>query len=325
MGRLNSSFILHTIQPTVVKFPGFDKDSDAQALRKAMSGLGTDEKQIIEILCNRSNAQRQVLKAHYKATYGRDLVRNLKSELSGDFEDVIIGLMDEPAKYDARCLKKAMRGAGTDEAALLEILCARNNAEIAEIRKAYQDGGYGDLEKDLKSDTSGDLERLLVGLSVGARDEHAHPDGNQAMADAKALYEAGAAQWGTDESEFQRILVGRSFGHLRLVFRAYEEATGTSLKSVIKSEMSGDLKRGYLNIIKFIDDPVKYYVHKLHKAMKGAGTDESCLVRIFVMRCEVDLADIRHAYQAKYGRELKDDLEKEVSGDFKNALLALLH
>ncbi|XP_063968098.1 annexin A4-like [Lytechinus pictus] len=312
--------------PTVVPFPHFDKDVDAQGLRKAMKGLGTDEKAIINILCYRTNAQRQDIKLHYKTAFGRDLLDDLKSELSGDFEDVMLGLMDTPAMYDARCLKKAMKGAGTDEDAILEILCARNNAEIAAIKEAYKKGGFGskDLEKDLKGETSGDLKRLLVGLSVGARDEAASCDPTKVQADAKALYDAGAGQLGTDESEFQRIIVGRSRNHLRQVFAAYGSLTSKSIEDAIKSEMSGNVETGYLNLVRFINNPLEYYVKKLNKAMKGLGTDEACLVRIFVMRCEHDLGDIAHSYRAHHGTSLVDAIKSEVSGDFKRALVALL-
>lgn len=52
--------------------------NDVEALRKAMEGWGTDEAALIKIIANRSNAQRQAIKAQYKATYGRDLIEDLK-------------------------------------------------------------------------------------------------------------------------------------------------------------------------------------------------------------------------------------------------------
>ena len=41
-------------------------DADCQALRKAMKGLGTDEKAIINILTSRNNSHRYMLKQRYK-------------------------------------------------------------------------------------------------------------------------------------------------------------------------------------------------------------------------------------------------------------------
>ena len=62
----------------------------------------------------------------------------MKSEISGDFEHAIISLMQSPAEYDASELYWAMEGAGTNEAALIEIMATRSNAEIAAIKTAYK-------------------------------------------------------------------------------------------------------------------------------------------------------------------------------------------
>ena len=40
--------------------------------------------------------------------YGNTLDEDLKSELNGDFEDVIIALIEPKVEYDAQCLKNAI-------------------------------------------------------------------------------------------------------------------------------------------------------------------------------------------------------------------------
>lgn len=68
----------------------------------------------------------------------QDLVDELKSELSGKFEDVILGLMMTRAEFDALSVKKAVKGAGTDEKALIEVLCSRTNEEMKAAKDAYK-------------------------------------------------------------------------------------------------------------------------------------------------------------------------------------------
>ena len=69
---------------------------DVEGLRKAKEGWGTDEDTLIKILANRNNKQRQPIKVVYKATYGRDLVENLKKETLGKLEDAFVALFTEP-------------------------------------------------------------------------------------------------------------------------------------------------------------------------------------------------------------------------------------
>ena len=43
----------------------------AKDLKKAMKGIGTDEKRIIKVLCSHSNRDRQELKNNYLTMYGK--------------------------------------------------------------------------------------------------------------------------------------------------------------------------------------------------------------------------------------------------------------
>ena len=87
----------------------FNAESDTQALRNAMKGFGTDEKTIIDILSHRSSAQRQQIRIKYKSLFDKDLVRDLKSELSGSFERAAIALVMTPSEYDAQELRTAKK------------------------------------------------------------------------------------------------------------------------------------------------------------------------------------------------------------------------
>ncbi|KAM4029286.1 annexin A13 [Anomaloglossus baeobatrachus] len=311
--------------PTIKHHHDFNAERDCKALKKACKGLGTDEKAIIEILANRSSEQRQEIKLKYKTLYGKDLESVLKSELSGHFEKTALALLDRPCEFDAKELRKAMKGAGSNESLLIQILCTRANQQIRNIKESYKKLFGRDLEADVHSETSGYFRKILISLLQANRDEGLDIDKDLAGQDAKRLYEAGEARWGTDESEFNVILATRNYMQLRATFKAYEILHGKNIEDAIKSETSGDLKKAYLTIAQCTKDAQGYFAKRLYKAMKGAGTDEDMLIRILVTRAEIDLETIKQRYQELYKKSLADAIKSDTSGDFCRLLLALLH
>lgn len=125
--------------PTIVPYANFNAEEDGKKLRAAMKGFGTDEQAIIDILTARSNEQRQEIAVWFKNSLGRHLIDDLKSELGGKFEDVIIALMVKPDEYLCKQLHKAMAGMGTDESTLIEILCTKTNDELLRLLGTYED------------------------------------------------------------------------------------------------------------------------------------------------------------------------------------------
>lgn len=62
----------------------------------------------------------------------------IKSETSGNFEKLLVALVQPPAEYMAREMYEAVSGIGTNEGTLVEILCSGTNQEIRDMNAAYQ-------------------------------------------------------------------------------------------------------------------------------------------------------------------------------------------
>ncbi|XP_073334145.1 annexin A4 [Pagrus major] len=307
---------------TVTEAAGFDPEADAQKLREAMKGAGTNEATITEVLAHRTIAQRQRIKEAYKQSVGKDLADDLSSELSGNFRSVVLGLLMLAPVYDAYELKTAIRGAGTEEACLIDILASRSNAEIRTINAFYKKE-YGSLEDAVSGDTSGMFKRVLVSLLTAGRDESDKVDEAQAILDAKEIYEAGEARWGTDEVKFLTVLCVRNRVHLLRVFEEYQKISGRDIEDSIKREMSGCLEDVFLAIVKCLRNKHAFFAERLYKSMKGLGTTDSVLIRIMVARAEIDMLDIKAEFLKMYGKTLYSFIKGDTSGDYRKILLEL--
>uniref|UniRef100_A0A8C4DTB9 Annexin n=1 Tax=Dicentrarchus labrax TaxID=13489 RepID=A0A8C4DTB9_DICLA len=295
---------------TVTAAANFSPNGDAAILDKAIKAKGVDENTIIEILVKRSNEQRQQIKEAYQQASGKSLESALKNALKGDLEDVVLALLKTPAQYDAQQLKLAMKGLGTDEDTLIEILASRNNREILEIKRVYKEEYKKDLEDDIRSDTGGDFRTALLELCKAGRTEGVCEQ--LIDSDARALYEAGEGRKGKDSSVFIDILLSRSAAHLRKVFERYSKYSKVDVAKAIDLEMKGDIESCLTAVVKCAGSRPAFFAEKLYLAMKGKGTRKAILTRIMVSRSEIDMERIKDEYKKNYGKILYQDILRKV-------------
>lgn len=60
-----------------------------------------------------------------------------------------------------------------------------------------------------------------------------------------------------------------------------------------------------MSTVKCCKSKVDFFAERLHKSMAGMGTNDKTLVRIIVSRSEIDLGDIKEAFENKYGKSLE--------------------
>ena len=297
---------------------------DADALRKAMKGFGCDEKAIIDICVGRTNAQRLEIVKAYKASYGRDLLADLKSELHGKFEDAMIALFADPIEYDADELRKAMKGLGTNEDTLIEIIASRPPPVLLQVKQKFNEKFKRDLEKDVYSETSGTLRKLLIALLQCNRSTNTQPDLQQCQAIADEIYQAGEAKLGTDESVFNKYFCTLSPIELAHVARAYHQKVGHTILQAIDKEFSGDSKKTLKTIVYATLSPSEYFATRVHDAVKGLGTKDHLLIRVLVSRSEIDMPQIKQFYRQLFGKDMYEDVKNDISGDYRTLMLGII-
>jgi len=219
-------------------------EADVQLLKKCVAGLGTNEHILYTIVCGRTNADIDLLKKAWYNTYNSDLAQVLASELSGDFERLVINCVQgveeeydaqvhttEKAEEDAKKFYDAGQGKwGTDEKGLFNILCSSSPKHLSNINKAYVDKyGYSlakGLEKELSKGT-GDAAIYHLNMKLDP------------YVTAAGQIKEACAGFGTDEFALTAHII-RFHQILPEVQVAHEKIYEKSLLTRIDSETRGD-------------------------------------------------------------------------------------
>lgn len=183
-----------------------------------MKGFGTDEKALIRALATKDPLQINVIRMAYNQRFGRDLIKDVKSEVSGWFEEGLCAIIRGPLNQDVHLLYAAMDGPGTKEKVLNDILLGRSNADMRAIKETYHKTTHRSLEHDVKGDLSMKTERhFLMVLAANRNEESAPVIPQQIDQDVMELYKATEGKTGTDELLVCQILTQRSDAQIRAI------------------------------------------------------------------------------------------------------------
>ncbi|XP_048476334.1 annexin A2-like [Rhincodon typus] len=236
----------------------------------------------------------------------------------------MLTLLKSPAMLDAQELRDSMKGLGTDEDTLIEILATRPNRQIQEIKTLYKEEFQKDLEKDITSETTGRFQKLLLALLKGQREANSNVINYELIEeDAKALYAVASQKKNPDFDAWIPILTERSQNHLNRVFKLYKIYSSMDIMDTIKKQMKGDDEKGFIVLVQNIQNMPEYFAERLYDSMKSLGTRDKILTRVLATRCEIDLLSIRAEFRKKYGKSLYSAIQADTKGDYQCALLGL--
>ncbi|KAL0736037.1 hypothetical protein Bca4012_012247 [Brassica carinata] len=308
---------------TIVSPPHFSPVEDAENIKKACQGWGTDEKAIISILGHRNLFQRKLIRQAYQEIYHEDLLHQLKSELSGDFERAICLWVLDPPERDALLANLALQKPVPDCKVLIEIACMRSPEDLLATRRAYRCLYKRSLEEDLASRTTGDIRKLLVATASAYKYDGEEIDENLAHSEAAILHDEILGKV-VDHEEAIRVISTRSSVQLCAIFNRYKDIYGRSITKDLLSHPTNEYLSALRAAIRCIKNPDRYYAKVLRNAINTVGTDEDALTRVIVTRAEKDLKKITELYLKRNNETLDQAIAKEISGDYKAFLLALL-
>jgi len=221
---------------------------------------------------------------------------------------------------DARRLKEAMRGLGTNDSVLIDIIAHRDRVQRLMIVEEYRRSMGGDLLKDLYSETSGNYRKILLKLMM-PRDEML----------AELLHEA-IDRAGTNDGVLIDIMTQFPY-EIAAAAAAYKRKYGKSLESDIKGDTSGDYENALVALLNTprpapgIVDPVRATTDAdaFYRAGSGRiGTDERTFINILASNSREQLALIDQNYTRLHSKNMEHAIKSETSGRFRDTLLACI-
>jgi annexin A7/11 len=287
-------------------------ETECYMLRKAMRGLTTNHSVLISVIGTKTYPELQKLIELYKNFCKNDLVRQVSKETRGNFGGFLKALLTEKTKLDAETLKYAIKGWGTDDDCLIDLVCCRTPEEIKAMSDVYQRDFKSDAIKDIEKDVSGDYGRLLTTLLTTDRSKM--PPKEQIPQDVKALYDAGEGKIGTDEKVFIRILGTCPRAYAEDLNEEYAKVYGKKLELAIAGETSFNFKKALIALVQPLHE---YYAEQLYTSMKGLGTSDRRLIRIIVTQKDSRLRAINKYFLDKYNKTLKFWIDEDTSGSYR--------
>jgi len=294
-----------------------------------MKGFGTDELKIIQILSKPDPLQIALLRNTYNQRHRRDLEKDIKSETSKYFQDGLVAIVQGPLMNDVNNLHTSIKGIGTKESVLNDVLLGRSNADMRAIKQAYQQTFRHTLEADVKGDLSMKTERLFDIVMSATRNEESAPINPQELEhDCSELHRAMDGRVGTDQVAVCSILCKRSDGQLRAIAHHWQQKYHSSLEKVVESEFSGHMKDALLLIVRRATDRAMSDAVQLEETMAGPGTKDVLLVQrvIRVHWDRMHMDQVKKAYNHRFKRDLIQRVKGEIHFDkhYEGLLVACL-
>jgi len=301
-----------------------DMSRAADDLRSAMKGFGTDEAKLINVLKSLDPLQIAGVKSAFQARHKRDLMKDVHSETSGYFRHGLESIIRGPLDNDCQEVHDSIKGAGTKESGLNDVLLLRSNADMNAIKQRYQQMFKRSMESDVKGDLSMKTERLFsMAMGANRAPESAQPNPQEIDRDIQEIYRCTEGKTGTDQIPVCSVFTSRNRAQMRAIAQAYKTKYHRNLDDVIRSEFSGHMEDALLYILRGSEDPAKHDADLMEETMKGAGTKDLMLVRRTVM-IHWDrnrMHQCKSAYKHFYKKDLVQRMKGDLSGDYERLMV----
>ena len=107
-------------------------------------------------------------KIYHKFTKS-NILADVQKFFSGDTKKAFVGILYgilSPSEYFAKLVYNSIKGLGTRDTSLIRILITRDEIDMPQIKQFYKSLFEKDMVEDIKNDTSGNYQKILVELAI---------------------------------------------------------------------------------------------------------------------------------------------------------------
>jgi len=218
----------------------------ARTIQNAITGAGTDEKAIIDVIVHTPQHEIQAIRSAYSQIFSRDLDTKIQSDLSGNFGKAVNALLHrgqaesigDPESEADELYKKGEGKWGTDDAFFVQFFTRHSFSSLQDVNRAYTAKYNHSLEVAIKKETSGNYQDLLVALVI-SREEYW----------ARRIRHA-IAGLGTNDTLLRRAFSLNSKAQLQKIAAVYPEVNkGKDLALDVADDTSGYYKDVFLGLL----------------------------------------------------------------------------
>jgi len=218
----------------------------ARTIHNAISGAGTKESAIIDVVVHESKHQLDAIKAAYSNLFSRDLTAAIASDLSGHFKQAVVALLERkdtgavgnPETEAENLYKKGEGKWGTDDDYFVQFFTQHSFESLLAIDQAYTAKYNHSLETAIQKETSGDYQSILRALVVPRE-----------VYWARRIRHA-IAGLGTDDHLLRRAFTLNNKDQLRRIDQVYDNVNpGKSLRKDVADDTSGPYKALFIAIL----------------------------------------------------------------------------
>jgi len=217
---------------------------------------------------------------------------------------------------DVKNLRNAMKGVGTDEQTLVEILGGRTPQQMVQIINGYKKAYETTLSSALSEEyILGNFGNLCMGLVVPILEY-----------DLSCVHDAMNGWFGSNDSVLIEVLVGRTEKDMGIIKTAYVAKYGKEIEDDVRDNLSGDFRDLFLAILTKNDPNEPFNVDEDVEALYKAGDgkkwhrNKETFINILAHRNDKQLNKIFYEYEKKYNKPFLSAIRDNFTGNLQHAL-----